>query len=155
MNHFEVFRNGALCLASKTMEYSETHRKYGLSKDDWELLTQKEPWNTSQRARVRSMIAEAVTISLTIAGLPAQTLPAQYVAAVIATVVQPANLLVASTRAPEAFDAMDASGMMSKSEVRSVTIEQMQSLVMAYAGGAGISEPNGMSTKMLDTDEKK
>lgn len=155
MNHFQIFRQGALSLVTETMAYTKIHRQYGLSQDDWELLTQPEPWNVQQRQRARSIIAEAVTISLTIAGLPAQALPAQYVAAVIATVVRPANMLVASTRAPEAFDAMNASGIMSSTEVQPVTVEQMQSLVMAYAGGAGVNEPNGMTTKRLDTEVDK
>lgn len=156
MNMFAVFRTGACALVTSTMAYTGIHRQYGLSQPDWDLVTQAEPWNVEQRAKAKAIIAECVMISLTIAGLPAQQLPAQYVAAVIAHIVSPANMLVASTRAPEAFDAMAASGMQGDHEIKPVPIEQMQSLVMAYAGGAageplGHALPKETEIKSMDT----
>lgn len=158
MNMFNVYRTGALALVTETMAYTAIHRQYGLSQADWELVTQKEPWNVEQRQKARSIIAECVMISLTISGLPAQQLPAQYVAAVIAHIVAPSNMLVASTRAPEAFDAQAASGMQQEHEVKPVPVEQMQALVMAYAGGAadeplGMAVPKETQDASVDTDQ--
>jgi len=153
MNMFNAFRQGAMCLVTETMAYTAIHREYGLSKEDWTMLTQKEPWNVKQRQRAKSIIAECVTISLTIAGLPAQALPAQYVAAVIAHTVSPANMLVASTRAPEAFDAMAASGIMQEQEIKQVSKEQMQALVMAYAGGVADEPPAHMMPKSQEPEK--
>lgn len=153
-NVFQAFRRGALALATETMAYTETHQRYGLSQDDWALLTQKEPWNVDQRRRVRSLISECVTISLTVAGLPAQSLPAQYVAAVIATIVSPANLIVAAHAAPESYDATGAANVEQTFQVTPVRSEQMLSLIMLYAGGFG-SEPNANVTGQVDLSEDK
>lgn len=155
MNMFNVFRQGALALVTPTMAYTGVHRENGLSSEDWKLVTQPEPWNVQQRQRARSIIAECVMISLTIAGLPAQSLPAQYVAAVIAHIVSPANMLVASTRAPEAFDAVAASGMVQAQEIKPVSVEQMQALVMAYAGGASGEPPAHMVRKGQEPEKDK
>ncbi|WP_299747820.1 hypothetical protein [uncultured Tateyamaria sp.] len=159
MNTFDAFRIGAMALVTETMAYTDTHRKYGLSAEDWKLITQLEPWNVQQRQRARSILAECVQISLTIAGLPAQSLPAQYVAAMIAHLVSPSNLLVASTRAPEAFDAMAASGMVQSQEIKPVSIEQMQALVIAYAGGINGQPPAHILAKVdlqsVDQETKK
>lgn len=141
-NLFEGFRRGALMLAANNCVYTQYHKEYGIAQAEWEMLTQDEPWTLSQRQQVRSQIAEVVNISLTIAGLPAMALPAQYVAAVIVTVVSPTNRFVAATRAPEAFDALAASGLNEAFEIRPVTIETMQSLVIAYSGTVK-SEPAG------------
>ena len=146
MNMFEIFKTGALAMVNETMAYSEIHQKFGLSADDWKLVTQKELWTVEERQRVRSILQECVQISLTVAGLPGQNLPAQYVAAVIAHIVSPSNLLVASTRAPEAFDAVNAAGLQGEHQVKPVPVEMMQALVMAYAGGAA-SEPIGMAVE--------
>lgn len=141
MNHFDIFRIGAKGLVIPTMDYSSVHQMHGLSQEDWDLLTQKEPWTITHRQKARSLIAECVNISLTIAGLPAQPLPAQYVAAVISCVVAPANRLVAAMRAPETFDGVAASGLLGGQEVQPVTTEQMVSLVMAYSSGYESGQP--------------
>lgn len=154
MNMFDCFRRGAMGLATQAMQYSSVHAQYGLSQDDWELLTSPVPWNVEERRRVRSVLAEAVQISLTIAGLPAQSLPAQYVAAVISIVVAPTNRLVAATRAPESFDAMGAANVEQPFKVTPVSIEQMQSLVMLYSGGWS-SEPTAAHTGQVKPEKEK
>lgn len=141
MNHFDIFKIGAKGLVIPTMEYSSVHQMHGLSQEDWDLLTQAEPWTITHRQKARSLIAECVNISLTIAGLPAQPLPAQYVAAVISYVVSPANRLVAAMRAPETFDGVAASGLLGGQEVEPVTSEQMVSLVIAYSSKQDPGQP--------------
>lgn len=71
---------------------------------------------------------------MTIAGMPPIPLPGQYVAAVIAEVVSPQNRMIACTKAPETFDASDASGLLGTSEVTDMSTQQMMALVLAYSG---------------------
>jgi hypothetical protein len=154
MNMFELFKVGAMALATPTMEYAAVHRDHGLSAADWDIVTSKEPWTPTQRRQARSIIAECVQISLTIAGLPAQSLPAQYVAAVITAIVAPVNLLVAASSAPESFDALGAANVETEFQVHPVKREQMQSLVLLYAGGFR-SEPMAAQTGQTDLNEDK
>ena len=159
MNTFDAFRVGAMALVTETMAYTSVHREYGLSAEDWKLVTQKELWNTSESRRVGSILSNCVMISLAVAGLPAQPLPAQYVAAMIAHVVHPSNLLVAAFNAPEAFDAMSASGLVQAQEIKPVSKEQMQALVIAYAGGINGQPPAHILAKAQpqtkDREKKK
>jgi hypothetical protein len=152
MQIFQLFRQGAAHLVTATMAYTEVHQLHGLSAEDWDLVTKKEPWNIEERKRVKSVIAECVTISLTIAGLPAMALPGQYVAAVIACIVSPANLLVAAVRAPDAFDGVKASGIEGDFKIEPMPAEQMISLVTAYAS-AEFREPIGLSIPRSISDE--
>lgn len=136
MSVHRAFRIGAEALAAAN-EYQELHRSYGLLQADWDLLTQERHWLPEEARRIRSILANVVEVSMTIAGMPAVPLPGQYVAAVIAIVVAPANRLVAATRVPDTFDAVAASGLMQAFEVRPMRPEQMMALVMAYSGGFG------------------
>lgn len=108
MKLFELFENGAKTLAKP---YGETHASVGITAADWKVLTQTKPWNAEQRSRVRSTLSECINASLTLAGLPGDQLPGQFVAALIAHVVSPANMIVAAYRAPDTYDAVKASGL--------------------------------------------
>jgi len=135
-----AFRAGAVQLA-RGDAYGELHRSYGLLEADWRLLTQEEHWNPDDARRIRSILASVIEVSLTIAGMPAVPLPAQYAAAVIAIVVAPANRVVACMKVPETFDAVSASGLFENFEVRRAKPEQMIALVVAYSGGLGGEPP--------------
>lgn len=74
---------------------------------------------------------------MTIAGMPAIPLPGQYVAALIAEVVAPCNYMIAAVKAPDTFDATDASGLLAQSEVKRMEPQQLMALIIAYAGGYG------------------
>lgn len=153
MNVFDAFRRAGTLMADDTRSYMALHREYGLSKEDWDLVTQSEPWNTEQRMRVRSVLAECCQISLTIAGLPANSLPAQFVAAMIAAIVSPCNLLVAATRAPESFDAVASANTQKVFELTPVLREQMISLCMLYIGDWR-SEPMATATGNVELIEE-
>jgi hypothetical protein len=131
-----AFRRGAVVLA-EGQSYSAIHREMGLLETDWSLLTQDEHWTPAQSRQIRSILANVVEVALTIAGMPAVPLPGQYVAAVIAIVVAPANRLVACQKVPETFDAVSASGLHADFEIRPMKPEQMMALVIAYSGGLG------------------
>lgn len=137
---FTAFRAGAMQLAMGDA-YGELHRQYGLMEADWALLTTEEHWTPDESRRVRSILASVIEVALTISGMPAVPLPGQYAAAVIACVVSPANRLVACMKVPDTFDAVAASGLFDKFEVRRTPPEQMIALVVAYSGGLGGEPP--------------
>jgi hypothetical protein len=129
------FKIGAKQLAHAERLYTDLHKAHGIEETHWLLLTQDEYWTPDQARAIRSILANVVEVSMTIAGMPAIPLPAQYVAAVIAEIVSPCNRILACLKAPDTFDAFDASGLMGNFEVKEVKYEQMVSLVMAYSGG--------------------
>lgn len=132
MNLFNAFAAGARQLAAP--QYSEIHAKYGISQGDWDLLTLPRPWTADERRQVRSILAECLSISMHIAGLPAMAMPGQFAAALIVHVVHPCNRLVAATRAPDTYDGELATGLRGPVEVSPMRIEQMLALVIAYSG---------------------
>ena len=69
---------------------------------------------------------------MTIAGMPPVPLPGQYVAALISEVVSPCNWMLAAIKAPDSFDALDATGLLEEQEVKPMKYEQMMALVMVY-----------------------
>lgn len=140
MDIHKAFRRGAELLAADFCKYTELHKGHGIDPFHWKVLTQAEYWSPEQARGMRSVLANVLEVSMTIAGMPAIPLPGQYTAALIATVVSPANRLVACTKAPDTFDAVSASGLMGEVVVKPMKVEQMISLVMAYSGGVG-SEP--------------
>jgi len=150
MNVFQIYRTAAMSLATRTMAYTATHKRYGISQENWELLTQKEPWTPEQNMQSPGIISEVCQVCLTIAGLPANSLPGQYVAAVIAVNVQAPNILAAASRAPQAYDAVAASGLQAESEVRDMSREQMQSLVLAYFADYWNQPPSELMDKGTD-----
>lgn len=90
---------------------------------------------------MRAVLANCLEVSMTIAGMPAIPLPGHYTAALIATVVSPSNQLIACCKAPDTFDAVAASGLQETVVVKPMKLEQLMSLVMAYAGGIGAEPP--------------
>lgn len=137
MDLHTAFRSGAQQLARDGLKYSEIHRAHGISQTDWELLTQDEFWTPEQYRGIRSLLANVVEVSMTVAGLPSVPLPGQYVAAVIAICVSPCNRIMAAQKAPDTFDAVGAAGITETFVVRPMPREQMLSLVMLYSGGYG------------------
>ena len=136
MDIHNAFMQGAIKLALANREYTELHKSHGIDPVQWKLLTQNEYWTVDQAREIRSILGATVEVAMSIAGMPAIPLPGQYVAAVIATCVSPINRLVATMKAPDTFDAADASGLMKTSEVREMTKQQMIALVMYYSSGA-------------------
>lgn len=136
------FRLGAENLAVANCEYTEIHRSHGISQNDWDLLTRREPWTIDEGRQVRSVLASIIEVCLTISGLPPVPLPGQFAAAIIAIIVSPANRFFACQKVPDTFDAFAASGVHQTFEVKPMRSEQMMSLVMAYSGGFGGEPPN-------------
>jgi hypothetical protein len=137
MNVHDAFMIGAMKIAQNEKKYMDLHKSHGIEQSHWELITQEEYWTSDQARAVRSILANVVEVSMTIAGIPPTQLPGQYVAAVIATVVAPCNYMVASIKAPDTFDALDTSGVMAMvpEQPKPMTAQQIMSLVIAYAGG--------------------
>lgn len=129
----EQFNAGAYQMADYSATYGTLQQSAGFSQEDWDLLTDPECWSLSQQRKVHSVLAEAVSISMRVAGLQPTNLPGAYVAAVICRLVAPCNRLVAASRAPRSFDAMTASGIAGPSEVVETTPEQMMGLVCLFS----------------------
>lgn len=152
MDLHKSFRLGAERLASG--QYGTLHREFGISETDWRLLTQEENWTHEQARATRAIIASVVEVCMTVCGMPAVPLPAQYVAAVIAIVVAPNNRLIAATKAPDTFDAVAASGLMETVEIRPASREQMIALVMAYSGGFGGEPMPRVNSEVVELTKK-
>jgi hypothetical protein len=166
MNVHDAFMIGAMKIAQNERQYMDLHKSHGIEQSHWELITQEEYWTSDQARAVRSILANVLEVSMTIAGIPPTQLPGQYVAAVIATVVSPCNYMVACLKAPDTFDALDTSGIMSAvdEQPKPMGVNQIMSLVMAYSGGYK-GEPTGsrlpkpmaevISTANVNTKVKK
>jgi hypothetical protein len=140
MNIYEAFRVGSKTIAKSGNNYTDLHKSHGIDQTEWELITQEEYWTPDQAREIRTVLANVIEVSMTIAGIPAIPLPGQYVAAVISEVVAPANRLVAVMKSPDTFDAADASGLMKTSEVKDMTKQQLMALTLYYSG-EGKKEP--------------
>lgn len=145
----ELIGVGARALAKWGKQHTQVHAAAGFSAAEWKPLTQQTPWTAEERKRVRSCLAELVNVSLTMAGLPAMPMPSQYVAMLICEVVAEPNRYVAATRAPESFDAYDASGLAGPAVMRVVETWQMLALVTAYSSGTYLEGP----APALETEE--
>ena len=143
MDLHSAFKIGARKLAQAEKEYSDLHKAHGIEQSHWELLTQSEYWTPDQARAIRSILANVIEVSMTIAGMPPIPLPGQYVAAVIATVVAPCNRMLACVKAPDTFDAAMASGFMGSPEVQDMTPQQLMALVIAYSAGFPQEPPSG------------
>jgi hypothetical protein len=125
---------GAKKLAQEDRKYTALHKSHGIDQSHWELLTQGEYWTPDQARQIRSILANMIEISMTIAGMPAIPMPGQYVAALIAEIVAPCNRMLACVKSPDTFDATDASGLFGTHEVKDMSTQQLMSLVLAYSG---------------------
>ena len=134
MDLHKAFRLGAKKLAQSAGSYTELHKSHGIDQAHWELLTQDEYWTPDQSRAVRSVLANMIEISMTIAGMPAIPLPGHYVAALISEIVSPCNRMLACVKCPDTFDATDASGLFGTHEVKNMSPQQMMALVLAYSG---------------------
>lgn len=135
MTIMRMMQQGALTIARWGLKYSSAHAAAGFPEAHWNLLVQSEPWSPAERRQVRTILAEAINLTLEIAGMPSEPLPGQYAAAVIAVLVAPCNRIVAAHRAPNTYDAISASGLLGEVEVKEMTATQMVSLVMVYSSG--------------------
>lgn len=151
MDILRMFEAGALTLVSDQMDYTKRHAEAGFAKPDWDLLTQPEYWNADQARQVSSILAEACSISLRLAGIPAVPLPGQYVAALICKLVAPSNRLTAALRAPRTFEAESASGVSGPVAVQETSPEQMMSLVMYFSNALTADLPeNGVDPRVVE-----
>ena len=151
MNHYQAFKQGAFYMASRTPEQMQ---EMGMNLHEYQILTSPDPWLPAEVQLMRGVLAHAINVSLTFANLPARALPAQYVAAVIATIVSPVNYLTAATIAPETFDALGAANAEENFVVRPVRYEQMISLVMMYAGGSHYQNPQQIVREDVNPEEE-
>lgn len=135
MNVHEAFKVGARIIAQDNRKYSDLHKGHGIEEAHWQLVTQEEYWSADQARQIRSILANVLEVSMTIAGMPPVPLPGQYVAAMIAEIVSPCNRMMACVKAPDTFDADAASGLQGTHEIKEMGFQQLMSLTLAYSGG--------------------
>ena len=150
MDLHSAFKIGARRIAKDEKRYTDLHKAHGIEQAHWELITQREYWTPDQSRAVRSVLANVIEVSMTIAGMPAVPLPGQYVAALIAEVVAPCNYMIAAVKAPDTFDATDASGLLGDYEVKTMEYQQLMALILAYAGGYGDQPAGDMLPRDLE-----
>ena len=88
--------NGHLTLIANGL-HKPSINALGLSNDDWEQLTGNTPWTVSDRPKVSRTLTDLIYASVELLGLPRFRIPAEYVAAVVAVFVAPANIFAASS----------------------------------------------------------
>ena len=98
---------GALAIVERAMDAS-TCAELGLTKAAYEEVTSQTPWIGAQRQRARATLDTLCHATTDLIGLPRIEIPAEYVAAVIASFVHPVNIAVACSwmegRLPAAQD---------------------------------------------------
>lgn len=129
----QLFLMGANELCTMSKEYGPEQQEAGFTAEEWALLCQQDLWSKAQRARIPSLLANAVSITLAVAGLPPTPLSGANVAAVICKLVCPCNRMVAAFCAPQSFDVLAAAGLVQESVVKNTTREQMVSLVTYFS----------------------
>lgn len=155
MDIHKAFRHGAQILAKDHCKYTALHKGHGIDQAHWDLLTQDEYWSPDQVRQIRSILANVVEVSMTIAGMPAIPLPGHYTAALIAEVVSPQNRFLACTKAPSTFDAEAAAGITMPHEIKPMPFEQLAALMLAYSGGFPSEPPSQKLPKIVDEQMTK
>jgi hypothetical protein len=154
MRPHELFQAGARVLTSKGRAHQAHFTEYGISQDDWDLLTSDTLWSSPEARRIPSILQACINAALTIANIPSQPLPGQYVAALICDVVAPPNRIVAASMAPDTFDAVSAAGVDQPVKIEPMRPEQMLGLVVAYSGSDAWHKVN-VDPVLVDEPEKK
>ena len=150
----EMMDQGARIVESFGSEFGDEHMRAGFSKATWDLLRSPRFWSPEQAAHARSLLTEAINACLTVAGIPAGTMPGQYVAVVIYRLVSPCNWMTAAYRAPETYNAVQASGVSVSSEIVSMDVRQLIALVLEYAARDKAAEGPAGKMELPDGFEK-
>lgn len=132
----EAMRGAAAVVRQFPAEYRpDIHGRAGLAQADWEVLRSRAYWTPEQVRTARGAIDKILTAALTMSGLPAISLPAEYVAAVISAVIEPANWMAASHAGIAGLDGRQL--VSSQGDVVSarefVSPERLFSLILVYS----------------------
>ena len=140
----EMMDQGARIIDSYGDKFGNKHIRAGLTESNWDLLRQDDLWSADQAADARSFMSEAINASLSVAGIPAGSMPGHYVAAVIVRLVKPCNWITACHRVPETFNSVQASGVAVSSEILPMDVRQLMALVLEYgARQRAVEGPTG------------
>lgn len=129
----DLYMLGANELAAYTKDFGPQQIAAGFKMEDWNLLVQDECWTKEEQLKFASILSNACSMTLRVAGLAPVPLPAAYVAATICKLCAPCNRLVAAQSAPRAFDSRSALGFDGASEERPVGAAQMMALVEYFS----------------------
>ena len=143
----QMMRQGARMIASSAAGWTRAMEECGLTIEERDLLIDKRLWTPMQRRQCREALADLTYASLTVAGLPATRVPAEYVAALIAETVEPPNWYIACHRAPPTYSALDVNSGTLPQEIETLEPEILLSLVMQYASNKDMEEQNRMNVE--------
>ena len=85
---------GAMVLVSQA-SYGSLFQSLGVTEEDYKLTTGSAPWTGMDRQRVRQTIDAFAAGIMDLVGVARFEMPAEYMAAVVATFVHPTNAMVA------------------------------------------------------------
>ncbi len=79
-----------------TDEFTRVAKNTGISEEDWRLLTYTALWTAADRMRIMRVLDATIHGATQLAGLPKIDVPAEVVAAIIATTISPLNWPIAA-----------------------------------------------------------
>lgn len=140
-------------------------RSLGCTEEDWELLTQRIPWEGKNRRVVKNLIEQLLYGSLQSMALPQIDVPAEYAAACIAFFVSPVNYFpacswIANFHRADELGNFDNSQSQPINGLERVTSRQLFALVCQIISGKEIHSiaktfkyKTGMTIGSLETEE--
>lgn len=129
----------------------------GLSMDDYKLVTGNKPWLGSDRQRVSRAIQSLSYGVLDILGIPRYDVPAEYVGAVLAIFVHPANLQLSCVYADrvKTVDDMlcpDAEGdVVSPSSLFALVLQYLEDPTSSNAAKEAFNKRVGLREQSVET----
>lgn len=83
----------------------QVHGVLGITESHWEVLTSPVPWTPAQAREARVTLESTIYGAIQIAGLPAFTLPVEFVATVIVLIIEGVNWMTACSWNFQTFEA--------------------------------------------------
>jgi len=130
-------------------EFQRTLRNAGVSQAHVDVLRQPGLWTSDQRVAVRQTLDAVIYACTDMAGLPRVDIPAEYVAAVVATLVSPVNFLVLASWVADHKPARDLAQAEENVQIQRVHAGKMASLIiMAHAAIHGDEGESVIASKI-------
>lgn len=132
---------GAIRLVKAQCEASVGLEAFGITPDDYQLIAGNRPWLSSERPRVDSVLDNLCAGSLDQVGVGRFDYPAEWIAGILCSFVDPVNIMVACKWCERTRSAEDWSGSGPSEEV---TPSQLYALCLEFLGD---TDANGFRDK--------
>ncbi len=124
VNCMTLIKNGAV---------NDAFEALGIIPEDFDLVTQSEPWIGAERTRITNVLASLVHGTVDVMGLPRIEVPVEFIASVLCVFVHPSNLAVASRWMETSYSAED---LAAGGSLEPVTAKRLFALCCQLAGDA-------------------